>query len=150
MTSAVISAHVCFSLAGPQRNFATSPGFTFVIVRVLTVWITSRLSAGSAGSVMDNVERLARLARACGLDGVVCSAQEAKVVRKATGGDFVLVTPGIRTSSDGADDQARVVTPVDAVRNGANYLVIGRSITAAADPAAKLAEIRDLLEGAIA
>jgi orotidine-5'-phosphate decarboxylase len=103
---------------------------------------------GFAGTVIANVERLARLSRACGLDGVVCSAQEAKIVRKATGADFVLVTPGIRLASDRADDQARIVTPADAVRDGANYLVIGRSITAAADPAAKLTEIRESLEGA--
>ena len=103
---------------------------------------------GLTGSVMDNVERLARLSRTCGLDGVVCSAQEAKLVRKATGDDFILVTPGIRLESDGAHDQARIVTPVDAVRLGANYLVIGRSITQASDPAAKLAEIRMALEGA--
>ncbi|HLX24211.1 MAG TPA: orotidine-5'-phosphate decarboxylase [Usitatibacter sp.] len=120
-------------------------------VTVLTSLSDADLArVGYAGSVMDNVERLARLTRACGLDGVVCSAQEAKLVRAATGSDFVLVTPGIRLASDGANDQARVVTPVDAVRNGADYLVIGRSITGAADPAAKLAEIRDSLEGATA
>jgi len=120
-------------------------------VTVLTSLSDADLArVGFSGSVMDNVERLARLARTCGLDGVVCSAQEAKVVRKATGSDFVLVTPGIRLASDGADDQVRVVTPIDAVRNGADYLVIGRSITGAADPAAKLAEIRDSLEGAFA
>jgi len=122
-----------------------------IAVTVLTSLSDADLArVGYSGSVMDNVERLARLARTCGLDGVVCSAQEAKVVRKATGSDFVLVTPGIRLASDGADDQARVVTPIDAVRNGADYLVIGRSITGAADPAAKLAEIRDSLEGAFA
>ncbi len=122
-----------------------------IAVTVLTSLSDADLArVGYAGSVTDNVERLARLTRACGLDGVVCSAQEAKLVRAATGSDFVLVTPGIRLASDGANDQARVVTPVDAVRNGADYLVIGRSITGAADPAAKLAEIRDSLEGAIA
>jgi orotidine-5'-phosphate decarboxylase len=120
-------------------------------VTVLTSLSDADLArVGYTGTVMDNVERLARLTRTCGLDGVVCSAQEASVVRNATGSDFVLVTPGIRLASDGANDQARVVTPVDAVRNGADYLVIGRSITGAADPAAKLAEIRDSLEGAIA
>jgi orotidine-5'-phosphate decarboxylase len=120
-------------------------------VTILTSLTDADLArVGFTGSVVDNVERLARLTRTCGLDGVVCSAQEAKLVRAATGGDFVLVTPGIRLASDGANDQARIVTPVDAVRNGADYLVIGRSITGAADPAAKLAEIRDSLEGAIA
>ena len=70
------------------------------------------------------------------------------MVRKATSKDFVLVTPGIRLASDAVQDQARVVTPVDAVRNGADYLVIGRSITGAPDPVAKLMQIRESLEGA--
>ncbi len=95
-----------------------------------------------------NVERLARLARASGLDGVVCSAQEAQLLRKATGEDFLRVTPGIRLAGDATQDQARVVTPIDAVRDGADYLVIGRSITGAPDPVAKLAQIRESLEGA--
>jgi orotidine-5'-phosphate decarboxylase len=101
---------------------------------------------GYTGSLIENVERLARLARASGLDGVVCSAQEAPLIRNATGGDFVLVTPGIRLKSDARDDQSRVVTPVEAVRLGADYLVIGRSVTQAADPAAMLEEIRQSLE----
>ncbi len=103
---------------------------------------------GFEGGVAHNVERLARLSQGCGLDGVVCSAQEASMVRKATSKDFVLVTPGIRLATDAVQDQVRVVTPVDAIRNGADYLVIGRSITAAPDPVAKLAQIRESLEGA--
>jgi orotidine-5'-phosphate decarboxylase len=103
---------------------------------------------GYAGSVMENVERLARLTRACGLDGVVCSAQEASLVRQATGEDFTLVTPGIRLESDRKDDQARVVTPREAVRLGANYLVIGRPITGSPDPAATLQTIRESLDEA--
>lgn len=106
---------------------------------------------GLSGSAAENVERLARLARASGLDGVVCSAQEARAVRLATGEDFILVTPGIRLESDARGDQARVVTPRDAVRLGSDYLVIGRSITDSADPAGALAAIRDsLAEGAAA
>jgi orotidine-5'-phosphate decarboxylase len=103
---------------------------------------------GFAGSLTENVERLARLTRACGLDGVVCSAQEAALVRQATGDDFTLVTPGIRLASDRKDDQARVVTPREAVRLGANYLVIGRPITASPDPAATLQQIRESLDEA--
>ena len=101
---------------------------------------------GFAGTARDNVVRLARLARASGLDGVVCSAQEAPLIRKAAGEDFLLVTPGIRLKDDTKDDQARIVTPAEAVRLGANYLVIGRPITQAADPAEKLAAIRESLE----
>jgi orotidine-5'-phosphate decarboxylase len=101
---------------------------------------------GFAGSAMDNVLRLARLTRASGLDGVVCSAQEAPAIRKAAGADFVLVTPGIRLPEGDKGDQARVVTPQQAVRLGANYLVIGRSITHSPDPAATLESIRKSLE----
>ncbi len=106
---------------------------------------------GFSGSARDNAVRLARLARASGLDGVVCSAQEAPALRQATGDDFVLVTPGIRLPGDAAGDQARVVTPPEAVRLGANYLVIGRSITSSPDPIATLESIRQSLgESAIA
>jgi len=118
-------------------------------VTVLTSLADADLArVGFEGDVNRNVERLARLTHACGLDGVVCSAQEAKMVRKATSAQFVLVTPGIRLASDAVQDQARVVTAADAVRNGSDYLVIGRSVTQAADPVAKLAEIRESLEGA--
>jgi orotidine-5'-phosphate decarboxylase len=100
---------------------------------------------GFTGRAAENVERLARLARACGLDGVVCSAEEAQALRHATGGDFTLVTPGIRLAADARGDQSRVVTPREAVRLGADYLVIGRSITDSADPAATLEQIRQSL-----
>ena len=85
--------------------------------------------------------RLARLTQACGLDGVVCSAQEAPALRAACGPAFKLVTPGIRPADAARDDQSRIVTPEGAVRNGADYLVIGRPITQAADPVAAVASI---------
>jgi orotidine-5'-phosphate decarboxylase len=120
-----------------------------IAVTVLTSLSGPELEhVGLAGSVMENVERLARLARTCGLDGVVCSAQEAAHVRQATGADFTLVTPGIRLAADAPDDQARVVTPREAVRAGADYLVIGRPITGSPDPAATLQSIRDSLDEA--
>jgi orotidine-5'-phosphate decarboxylase len=120
-----------------------------IAVTVLTSLTGPELEhVGLAGSVMENVERLARLARACGLDGVVCSAQEATQVRQATGADFTLVTPGIRLAADAPDDQARIVTPREAVRLGADYLVIGRPITGSPDPAATLQSIRDSLDEA--
>jgi orotidine-5'-phosphate decarboxylase len=101
---------------------------------------------GFAGSALENVERLARLTRASGLDGVVCSAQEAPEIRKVAGEDFILVTPGIRLKTDAKADQARVVTPVEAMRLGSNYLVIGRSVTDSPDPSATLDSIRPSLE----
>jgi orotidine-5'-phosphate decarboxylase len=100
---------------------------------------------GFAGTVMENVEHLARLTRECGLDGVVCSALEAPRLREKIGGGFTLVTPGIRLEGAPGDDQARVVTPREAVRLGADYLVIGRPITQATDPAAVLQEINAAL-----
>jgi orotidine-5'-phosphate decarboxylase len=101
---------------------------------------------GFSGTAEENVVRLARLTRAAGLDGVVSSAREAPALRRAIGADFVLVTPGIRLPGSDKGDQARVVTPVEAMRLGANYLVIGRSITHSPDPAATLETIRKSLE----
>ena len=87
------------------------------------------------------VERLARLAAACGMDGVVCSAQEAALLRRACGPEFCLVAPGIRLADAAADDQKRIVTPQVAIHDGADYLVIGRPITRASDPLAVLDRI---------
>jgi orotidine-5'-phosphate decarboxylase len=116
-------------------------------VTVLTSLGEKDLEAvGLHGSVEENVERLARLTRAAGLDGVVCSAHEVKMLRHATGDDFTLVTPGIRLASDAPADQTRFVTPLEAVRLGADYLVIGRSITRSSDPSATLAVIYDSFE----
>jgi orotidine-5'-phosphate decarboxylase len=85
--------------------------------------------------------RLAGLARSAGLDGVVCSAQEARAMREHFGTGFDLVTPGIRPLASAADDQTRIATPAAAVLQGASYLVIGRPITRAPDPARALADI---------
>ncbi|WP_221801201.1 orotidine-5'-phosphate decarboxylase [Oceanobacter mangrovi] len=81
------------------------------------------------------VQRLAQLAQASGLDGVVCSAQEVGIIRRHCGADFKTVTPGIRPSWADAQDQKRVMTPEQAVAAGVDYMVIGRPITQAADPA---------------
>ena len=92
-----------------------------------------------------HARKLARLAHECRLDGVVCSAREAAGMRADFGASFALVTPGIRPAGSAVDDQARIVTPEEAVRNGADYLVVGRPITAAADPLAALASINHTL-----
>jgi len=84
----------------------------------------------------DMALHLARLARECGCDGVVCSAQEAAAVRDACGAGFHRLTPGIRPRGEAVQDQARVVTPAQALSSGATWLVVGRPITRAADPAA--------------
>ena len=85
--------------------------------------------------------RLAGLAAECGLDGVVCSAHEAAAIRDRFGSGFLRITPGIRLPEDGAGDQKRVMTPLQAIESGSSYLVIGRSVTRAADPLAALARI---------
>ena len=79
---------------------------------------------------------LARLSQECGADGVVCSAREAEAVRAACGEDFHRLTPGIRPRGTSAQDQSRVLTPEQALRNGASWLVVGRPITQSPDPAA--------------
>ena len=110
-----------------------------IAVTVLTSLADADMSEiGFSGTARDNVMRLATLTKACGLDGVVCSAAEAIGLRAALGAGFQLVTPGIRLKDDVKDDQQRVVTPTDAIKSGADYLVIGRSITHAKDPVATL------------
>jgi orotidine-5'-phosphate decarboxylase len=100
---------------------------------------------GLWGDPMSQVLRLADLAKQSGLDGVVCSAQEAARLRVEHGAGFRLVTPGIRPVGSGHGDQARVVTPSEAINQGAHYLVIGRPITQAADPVTVLAAINSEL-----
>ena len=94
---------------------------------------------GIGGTPGSRALGLARLAKKCGLDGVVASPKEVRQIRRACGRDFLIVVPGIRPPQAGprsADDQARIATPAEAIRAGADYLVVGRPITAAADPAA--------------
>ncbi|PLX90888.1 MAG: orotidine-5'-phosphate decarboxylase, partial [Desulfuromonas sp.] len=79
--------------------------------------------------------KLARLAKDAGMDGVVASPKEVGLIREACGSDFLIVTPGVRPSFASQDDQKRVTTPGEAISSGADYLVIGRPISAAADPA---------------
>ena len=90
---------------------------------------------------VDQVKRLAKLTQESGLDGVVCSAQEAKILREMLGADFALVTPGIRPEGSNADDQKRIVTPKQAMLNGSTHLVMGRPITQAANPNQTLKDI---------
>lgn len=90
---------------------------------------------------VEQVKRLAKLTQESGLDGVVCSAQEAKLLREMLGQDFALVTPGIRPEGANADDQKRIVTPKQAMLDGSTHLVIGRPITQSANPSQTLRDI---------
>ncbi len=105
-------------------------------VTVLTSMTDATLAEiGVATPVMKQVVHLAQLAKASGLDGVVASPQETRAIRDACGADFQIVTPGIRPAEQqGKDDQARTLTPAEAIAAGATYLVIGRPITAAPNP----------------
>jgi len=103
---------------------------------------------GQKGPAKDQVKRLALLAQDSGLDGVVCSAKEIELLRKACGPDFLLVVPGIRPAWSVAGDQKRIMTPEDAVAAGADHIVIGRPITAAEDPLAAARRIAADLDAA--
>ncbi len=117
-----------------------------VAITVLTSLSETDLErVGMAGPVPLAVLRLATLARECGLDGVVSSAAEARLLRDALPKPFLLVTPGIRLPGAAKDDQVRIVTPESAVAAGADYLVIGRPITQSADPLKTLADINHSL-----
>jgi orotidine-5'-phosphate decarboxylase len=111
-------------------------------VTVLTSFDLAALKQiGMEGSLESRVIALARLAKNAGLDGVVTSAFEAAAVRRTFGPDFKILVPGVRPATADANDQSRVATPGDAVRAGADYLVVGRPITAAKDPRAAALEI---------
>jgi len=115
-------------------------------VTMLTSLDASDLAAtGVTGTASEQVVRLGKLARASGLDGVVCSAHEIEPLRRALGKDFMLVVPGIRPAGAALADQKRVMTPREALALGATILVVGRPITEAADPAQAARAIRDEL-----
>lgn len=126
-----------------QNGVARSGHFPLLIaVTVLTSMNQAMLNqVGVAGELTNQVLNLAQLTKQAGLDGVVCSAAEAGLLRKAHGADFCLVTPGIRPIDASINDQSRAVSPELAVKLGSNYLVVGRPITKAENPLKALEEI---------
>jgi orotidine-5'-phosphate decarboxylase len=127
------------------RDAAGLDGPTLVAVTLLTSFSGADVEEAwgkELRSIRDDVGRLAALAADAGLDGVVASVLEAEAVKRRHGPRFLVVTPGIRLAGEETGDQTRVATPAEAVRAGADYLVIGRSIHGADDPAAALDRIR--------
>jgi len=117
-------------------------------VTVLTSLDAAALfEVGVSGGVTQQVLRLARLALAAGAGGLVCSAREVPVLRTAFGPEPVLVVPGIRPAGSDLGDQARVMTPSEAISAGASYIVVGRPITVAADPGAAAAAVASEIAG---
>jgi len=118
--------------AGDKKNRPKLLGVT-----VLTSFDAATLrEIGMPGTIEARAVALAELAQKAGLDGAVCSRFEAQAIRRACGSKFLILIPGVRPSHDAANDQSRIGTPADAIRAGANYLVVGRPITAAPDPRA--------------
>lgn len=113
-----------------------TPPHVFAVTILTSMSQSDLLDVGLGGDPVDNAMRLARLAHEAGCTGVVCSAHEVADIKGVLGNDFLTLTPGIRPPGAGHGDQKRVTTPADAVRVGADYLVVGRPITEALDPAA--------------
>jgi orotidine-5'-phosphate decarboxylase len=126
-----------------------SPSKLIAVTVLTSLTVQDLLDTGVEGYPEQQVMRLAKMTAECGLDGVVCSAQEIELLRNNLPENFLLVTPGIRPAGDGADDQKRIETPAKALAKGSDYLVIGRPITQAADPARKLRDISEEIQGKI-
>lgn len=119
-----------------RKEFSDAERPKLLAVTILTSSTVETLrQVGIEHSVPDMVVRLAKLAKESGMDGVVASPLEIGLIREACGPDFLIVTPGVRPSFAAVDDQKRIMSPADAVKAGTDYLVIGRPIAKAADPA---------------
>lgn len=135
----LITLHAANGLAGMRaaRKAAGNRGDgpKLLAVTVLTSFDQATVrQIGMRGSLAQRAVALARLAKRAGMDGVVCSAYEAAAIRRACGPGFIILIPGVRPAHAATQDQSRVATPSEAVRAGANYLVVGRPITAASRP----------------
>jgi orotidine-5'-phosphate decarboxylase len=138
----LLTVHAVGGMGAVRAAVEAAPDTRIVAVTVLTSLGDDDLDRiGLAGPVADAVRRLAVLAVEAGARGLVCSPREVAAVRAEVGPDITLITPGVRPAGSDAHDQARVATPEDALRAGADLLVIGRPITGAADPGAAAAAI---------
>ena len=143
------SAMMQAALDGTQRGASSGSTRPYLIaVTVLTSMDQATLTEiGIQTDIDQHVLKLASLTQHAGLDGVVCSALEANLLRTHLNSSFLLVTPGIRPASATKDDQTRIVTPLQALSLGANYLVVGRPITQAHDPLVALTAIHQEIQG---
>ena len=123
-----------------SRRYESPKPLLIGVTRLTSMQVTEDLDR--------EVARLARVAFEAGLDGVVCSAREVETIKKACGGKLVTVVPGIRLKQDRADDQARVASPGEAARAGADFIVVGRSVIRADDPLEKLRLIAEEIKNA--
>lgn len=137
------------ALGGRKMLIAAQKALEGKSTKLIAVTLLTSLSHDDLGEIgidaepSDMARRLALLTQQCGLSGVVCSAVEAAELRAVLGDDFWLVTPGIRMPGGDRNDQARVATPYDAMRNGADYLVIGRPITQSSNPLKALQSLNE-------
>ena len=152
-SAAAIGADLCnvHASGGPSilkaaADAAKETGIIVTAVTVLTSLDESELNAvGIRATPAEQVLRLAKLTKECGLQGVVCSALEIPIVKQACGDDFILVVPGIRPAGAAKGDQKRVMTPAEAAKAGAQFIVVGRPIIAADDPVAAAKAVNDEL-----
>jgi orotidine-5'-phosphate decarboxylase len=121
--------------------------------RILAVTVLTSLGGsdlalvGITAPIQDQVLRLAQLARTAGIDGVVASPQEIEIIKRECGQDFLVITPGVRPKEAASNDQKRTLTPGEALKRGADYIVIGRPVTQASDPLRALKKIIGEIEG---
>jgi orotidine-5'-phosphate decarboxylase len=137
-----LTVHAVGSVMRAAAEGRAASGLKLLAVTVLTSFSRADLDElGYNCEVSELVERRARQAMEAGMDGIVASPLEAVALRRIVGADAILVTPGVRSAGAGRGDQKRVATPAEAIRDGADYLVMGRQITRAADPAGELARV---------
>ena len=135
--------------AAAKTRGAVNPTRVLAVTALTSLGAEDLADVGWQGLPEEVVVRLARLAQTSGVDGVVASPREIAVIRQACGGSFLIVTPGIRPATGASDDQARTATPQSAICAGADYLVIGRPITGATNPAAAADAIAAEMETAL-
>jgi orotidine-5'-phosphate decarboxylase len=137
-----LTVHAVGQVMRAAREGAAGSKLELLGVTVLTSFGPADMEEqGYVCAISDLVERRARLAMTAGIDGIVASPLEAAAVRRVVGPKKIIVTPGVRSAGSARGDQQRVATPAEALRNGADYLVMGRQITRAADPAGEMARV---------